>query len=651
MKKRLLLIVSVFSTVLLFAQQDPVVMEVGNKKVTKSEFLQIYLKNNPNPKFDKASIDEYLELFKKFKLKVTEAEALGYDTIPKLKKELDGYRKTLATPYLIDSKKNESLVKQAYERQKTEIRASHILINVAENASPTDTLNAYNRILALKKRIENGEDFKTVAKSKGGSEDPSVVQNGGDLGYFTAFQMVYPFEEAAYNTQVGKVSNIVRTKFGYHILKVYDVRPARGTMKTAHIMIAVGKDDSAEEKENASKKIQEIYEKAIAGENFEELANLYSDDPGSSSKGGVLPAFGTGTTMRMVPEFEEAAFALKKDGEISKPIETVYGWHIIKRLEWSDLAPFESVKKELQSKVNRDERSKITQDSFVANLKQEYKYSNKAKKGLAWFEKNIDSTYYQGKWKADKLKSNNVLFVLDGKNFTQQQFAMYLTSNYRAVKQTNNKDLIQKQFKAWEKAEIIAYEETKLEQKYPEFKALMQEYHDGILLYEVMTDLVWNRASKDTTGLKEYYQANKEKYRWEERADVLVYECYSQKIADEVYKMISKSDTINSKHVLEKINKDTELNLKVKTNKFEIKNTEFLKNQTLTKGVNKPYELNGKYYVLKVNEIIPAGIKELNEAKGVITSDFQNELEKRWLEDLAKKYPIKINEAVIYNLK
>jgi peptidyl-prolyl cis-trans isomerase SurA len=626
-------------------------MEVGNKKVTKSEFLQIYLKNNPNPKFDKASIDEYLELFKKFKLKVTEAEALGYDTIPKLKKELDGYRKTLATPYLIDSKKNESLVKQAYERQKTEIRASHILINVAENASPTDTLNAYNRILALKKRIENGEDFKTVAKGKGGSEDPSVIQNGGDLGYFTAFQMVYPFEEAAYNTPVGKVSSIVRTKFGYHILKVYDIRPARGTMKTAHIMIAVGKEDSAEEKENASKKIQEIYEKAIAGENFEELANLYSDDPGSSSKGGVLPAFGTGTTMRMVPEFEEAAFALKKDGEISKPIETVYGWHIIKRLEWSDLAPFESVKKELQSKVNRDERSKITQDSFVANLKQEYKYSNKAKKGLAWFEKNIDSTYYQGKWKAEKLKSNGVLFVLDGKNFTQQQFAMYLTSNYRAVKQTNNKDLIQKQFKAWEKAEIIAYEETKLEQKYPEFKALMQEYHDGILLYEVMTDLVWNRASKDTTGLKEFYQANKEKYRWEERADVLVYECYSQKIADEVFKMISKSDTINSKHVLEKINKDTELNLKVKTNKFEIKNTEFLKNQNLVKGINKPYELNGKFYVLKVNEIIPAGVKELNEAKGVITSDFQNELEKRWLEELAKKYPIKINEAVIYNLK
>jgi peptidyl-prolyl cis-trans isomerase SurA len=651
MKKGLLFIASVFSTILLFAQEDPVVMEVGNKKVTKSEFLQIYLKNNPNPKFDKAAIDEYLELFKKFKLKVIEAEAMGYDTIPKLKKELDGYRKTLATPYLVDNKKNESLVKQAYERQKTEIRASHILINVSENATPADTLNAYNRILALKKRIENGEDFQKVAKAKGGSEDPSVIQNGGDLGYFTAFQMVFPFEEAAYNTPVGKVSEIVRTKFGYHILKVYDTRPARGTMKTAHIMIAVGKEDSAEEKENASKKIQEIYEKALAGENFEELANLYSDDPGSSSKGGVLPAFGTGTTMRMVPEFEEAAFALKKDGEISKPLETIYGWHVIKRLEWSDLAPFESVKKELQSKVNRDERSKITQDSFVANLKKEYKYENKAKKGLAWFEKNLDTTYFQGKWRADKLKSNSVLFVLDGKKFTQQQFAMYLTSNYRAVKQTNNKDLIQKQFKAWEKAEIIAYEETKLEQKYPEFKALMQEYHDGILLYEVMTDQVWNRASKDTTGLKEYYQANKEKYRWEERADVLVYECYSQKIADEVFAMISKSDTITSKHVLEKINKDTELNLKVKTNKFEIKNTEFLKNQSLKKGINKPYELNGKFYVLKVNELIPAGVKELNEAKGVITSDYQNELEKRWLDQLAKKYPIKINEAVIYNLK
>lgn len=647
--KNLLLILGLIGSMQLVGQTDPVVMEINGKSVTKSEFLQIYLKNNPAPKYDKQAIDEYVELFKKFKLKVSEAEALGYDTIPKLKKELEGYRKTLATPYLVDNETNDELVRQAYERSKIELRASHILIRVDETAAPADTLKAYNKILALKKRIEAGEDFNAVAKGAGGSEDPSVANNGGDLGFFTAFQMVYPFEEAAYTTKVGSVSNIVRTKFGYHILKVVDQRPARGTMKAAHIMIAVSKDDSAEEQENAQKKIQELYEKLKAGEDFEELVSLHSDDPGSNQKGGILPQFGTGTTTRMMPEFEEAAFALKNNNDISLPVKTVYGWHIIKRIEWNDLAAFETIKKELQNKVNRDERSRKTQDSFVAKLKKEYKYKDASKKGLKWFVSNIDSTYYQGKWKATELKSDKTLFTIDGKNFTQKQFASYLTSNYRGAKRTDSKTLVNSQYKNWEKAMIIAHEESKLEAKYPDFKALMQEYHDGILLYEVMTDKVWNKASKDTVGLKVFYEANKANYQWSDRIDALVYECYNKDIANQVHKMIL-NDTINSKHVLDKINKETELNLKVKTNKFEVNQTDFLTGRTFKKGVNAPYELNGKFYVVKVSELIPAGPKELNEAKGIITSDYQTQLEKDWLEELTKKYPIKINESVLYNL-
>lgn len=647
--KNLLLILGLIGSMQLVGQTDPVVMEINGKSVTKSEFLQIYLKNNPAPKYDKQAIDEYVELFKKFKLKVSEAEALGYDTIPKLKKELEGYRKTLATPYLVDNETNDELVRQAYERSKIELRASHILIRVDETAAPADTLKAYNKILALKKRIEAGEDFNAVAKGAGGSEDPSVANNGGDLGFFTAFQMVYPFEEAAYTTKVGSVSNIVRTKFGYHILKVVDQRPARGTMKAAHIMIAVSKDDSAEEQENAQKKIQELYEKLKAGEDFEELVSLHSDDPGSNQKGGILPQFGTGTTTRMMPEFEEAAFALKNNNDISLPVKTVYGWHIIKRIEWNDLAAFETIKKELQNKVNRDERSRKTQDSFVAKLKKEYKYKDASKKGLKWFVSNIDSTYYQGKWKATELKSDKTLFTIDGKNFTQKQFASYLTSNYRGAKRTDSKTLVNSQYKNWEKAMIIAHEESKLEAKYPDFKALMQEYHDGILLYEVMTDKVWNKASKDTVGLKAFYEANKANYQWSDRIDALVYECYNKDIANQVHKMIL-NDTINSKHVLDKINKETELNLKVKTNKFEVNQTDFLTGRTFKKGVNAPYELNGKFYVVKVSELIPAGPKELNEAKGIITSDYQTQLEKDWLEELTKKYPIKINESVLYNL-
>jgi peptidyl-prolyl cis-trans isomerase SurA len=486
------------------AQIDPIVMEINGKPVTKGEFLQIYLKNNNNPKYDKASLDEYVEMFKKFKLKVAEAQALGYDTIPKLKKELEGYRKQLANPYLIDSAENKSLVQQAYERTKMEVRASHILIKVDQNASPKDTLDAFNKILGLKARIEKGEDFSSVAKMKNGSDDPSAVNNGGDLGYFTAFQMVYPFEEKAYNTPLGSVSDPFRTRYGYHILKVTDKRAARGTIKVAHIMVAAGKDANQDAITNAQKKINEIYDMLLKGSKWDEMVTAHSDDPGSSKKGGELPAFGSGTSQRMVPIFEEAAFSLKTDGEISKPLKTEYGFHIIKRLEWKDVQSFDAMKKELQNKVNKDERSKKTQDSFVQKLKKQYNYkvSPKFESNLNWFVTNLDSSYYQGKWKSDKLTTDNELFNMDGKSFSQKQFGSYLEKNFRNLRRDDFKKIVDIQLKNWEKSVILDYEESKLTTKYPEFKALVNEYHDGIILYEVMSDKVWNKANRDTTGLK-----------------------------------------------------------------------------------------------------------------------------------------------------
>ena len=251
MKKKVLLIITCISSFLIQAQEF--VIEVNNKKITKEEFLQIYLKNNQNPKFDKSSIDEYLELYKKFKLKVLEAESLGYDTIPKLKKELQGYRKSLSAPYLIDKQENLKVVEEAYKRLQKEVKASHILIRLDQIASPEDSLKAYAKITAIKQRIEKGEDFTKIAKEV--SEDPSVQTNGGDLGYFTAFQMVFPFEEAAYNTPVGQLSTIIRTRFGYHLLKIVDQRSARGIMKAAHIMVAVKRDGNKSDLDIAKKKI------------------------------------------------------------------------------------------------------------------------------------------------------------------------------------------------------------------------------------------------------------------------------------------------------------------------------------------------------------------------------------------------------------
>lgn len=654
--KKIIVTLSLLTSVASFAQKgtdktDPVVLEVGNNKVTKSEFLQIYLKNNDNPKFDQKSMDEYVDIFTKFKLKVVEAEKEGYDTIPKLQRELDGYRNTLSQPYLVDKSMQDNLVHQAYERMKTEVRASHILVKLNPKPTPEDTLAAYKRISELKKRIEAGEDFEKVARSTGGSDDPSVAVNGGDLGYFTAFQMVYPFEEAAYTTPKGKISSIVRTRYGYHILKVTDSRPARGTIHTAHIMIATGKNASAEDKEAARKKAYEIYEKAKAGEDFAKLAEQFSDDSQSAAKGGELPAFGSGTTTRMITVFEDAAFALKNNGDISEPIQSDYGFHIIKRLDWKPLASFDDLKKEIQSKVSKDDRAKVTQNSFIAKIKKEYSYKSYASKNIKWFYDNIDSSYFKNQFDYSKLTSDKPLFVLNKKNFTQKEFAAYIATNSKFIRNGSFKDIINEQYANWEKSEILNYEKSRLDQKYPEFKLLMNEYHDGVLLFEIMSNKVWNKASQDTVGLQKFFETEKGKYTWGKRIDAMVYECLDKNIADKVYGMIAKKDTISSKTILNEINKTSELNLKVKTNKYEIASTSFLEGQTFAKGLNKPYESNGKYYVIYVNSIIEPTSKELSECRGAVVSDYQNYLESSWLKELRAKYPIVINKDILYNLK
>jgi len=649
MAKITLIAVSILLGLCVHAQSEPIVMTINSSDITKSEFLQIYLKNNNDPKYDKESLDEYMELFRKFKLKVAEAERLGYDTIPKLVRELEGYRKQLALPYLIDSTKNKSLVTEAYDRTLNEVRASHILIKVSSNAVAEDTLAAYNKLLKLKKRIESGEEFSVVAKEKGSSEDPSAASNGGDLGFFTAFQMVYPFEDMAYKTEVGGVSDPFRTRFGYHILKVTDKRAARGTIETAHIMVAVDKKANEEVVKSSVAKINEIYLLLKNGGNFDDLASKYSDDPSSKNKKGVLPAFGTGTTTRMVPEFEEAAFALENDGDYSEPVRTAFGLHIIKRLSWQDVESYESMRKTLETKVSKDLRSKTTQNSFVEKLKKEYVFKDKSKKGLKWFYENLDSTYYSGNFDPSLLTSNKTLFTLDGLNFNEIDFAQFLKSNYRGVRQEKNEIVVNKQYSMWQKKEILAYEESKLTVKYPAFKALITEYHDGILLYEVMSDMVWNKAMKDTVGLQQFYEVNKANYRWGNRVDAEIFECYSDEHATAAYALL-QNDTIQSAGVISEINKDSELNIRYRNDKLDINRTSYLKDRELGAGLNAPYEVDGKFYIIVVNEKLDPTQKEFSESKGAVTSDYQNYLEKNWLTELNEQHTVTIYDNVLYSI-
>lgn len=632
---------------------DPVIMTIDDKDITKSEFLQIYLKNNNDPKYDKASLDAYMELFKKFKLKVAEAEDLGYDTVPKLVKELNGYTKQLALPYLVDSTKIEELVKEAYFRTENEVRASHILIRVTPNASPEDTLKAYNKIMALRERVVKGEDFAKVASGPGGSEDPSAASNAGDLGYFTAFQMVYPFEDKAYNTKVGEVSMPFRTRFGYHIIYVQDKRPARGSIETAHIFISARENEGGETIDAASKKADEIYQLLEDGENFEALVKKFSDDPSSVNKDGKLPPFGTGTTTRMLTAYEDAAFKIPNDGGYSKPVQTDYGFHIIKRIKRHAVPPFEDMKDNLESRVSKDERSKQTQASFVNKLKKEYGFKDKSAKGKKWFYSNLDSTFFTGNFSPAQIKKDKPMFILDKKKFTQRDFAAHLQSNYRGLRKNSEiKSMVNDQYEEWEKKTILGYEESKLADKYPAYKALVTEYHDGILLYEIMSDMVWNKAMKDTTGLKEYHAKNSSQYTWNKRFDADVFECNTKAVADEVYGMLTSdgADTLKISEIVEKINKDSELNTRHRNNKFDVEKTNYIENQNLKKGVNPVYKFNDKYYVVRVANILAPTEKEFSEAKGAVTSDYQNYLEEKWLEELSSKHKIVVNTEVLYNL-
>jgi peptidyl-prolyl cis-trans isomerase SurA len=652
MQKTIFFLFSFILSTALKAQNEVIVMDVAGEPVTKNEFLQIYLKNNNDPKFDKTSLDEYMELFTKFKLKVAEAEAQGYDTVPKLKRELEGYRKQLALPYLIDSVANKAMVKEAYDRLKIEIRASHILIRLGPNASPKDTLTAYNRLLELKERIEKGEDFGRVARSKNSSQDPSVKDNGGDLGYFTAFQMVFPFEEMAYNTDKGQVSVPFRTKFGYHILQVVDTRPARGTVKVAHLMVATPQGTSAQEMVSAEKKINEIYSKlkdSVTDEYWRKMVSKYSEDPSSSNKAGELPAFGSGTAQRMVPTFEDAAFNIKNDGDISAPVRTDFGYHILKRLSWKDIQSFDEMKKELQKKVNKDERSKKTQDIFVSKLKVKYNFEESDSQYLSWFVENLDSTYYIGKWNSDNLITDGVLFTIGDKTYRQKEFSAFLMKAYRGMRKKSFESIVEMQYNRWVKKNILAYEEGLLGQKYPEYRALVKEYHDGIILYEIMSDVVWNKAVKDTSGLKSFYEKHKMNYMWPERIEAMVYSCASADISDEVYQMLKKKKN-TSDIILEKINDGTELNLDVSMNKYDPLTTDFLSGRNFIKGRNVPFEFNGKHYVIWVINKLPVMPKELSEIKGAVISDYQAHLEKTWLSELSVKYPVNINYDVLYNL-
>ena len=512
--------------------QEASIETLGNVSVPVSQFKYVYNKNNGNDPdaYSEKSLKEYLDLYTNFKLKVIEAQSMGLDTAQSFIKELEGYKKQLAQPYLTEKSVTEGLIKEAYQRMGEEINAAHILISVAPDADPADSLNAYQKITALRAKAVAGENFEALAVEY--SQDPSAKTNKGNLGFFTALQMVYPFEDAAYKTAIGTVSPICRTKFGYHILKVKDRRPSRGEVKVSHIMVRAAEGVSADDSLAAKQKIDEIYAKAKKGDNWDELCAQFSDDLGTKNKGGVLPLFGTNA---MIASFEDAAFSLKTPGDFSTPVRTPYGWHIIKLIERKNLPEFKELESSIKAKVSKDSRSDLNKSVLIARLKKENAFAENSASMKIAFAK-ADTNLVKGKfdYKKEDKDLTLPLFSIKSKNTTVGEFLQFVKDRQRPRPNFSPSHYINLLYKEFADLAILTYEENNLEVKYPDYKNLVSEYREGILLFQLMDTKVWSKAIQDTVGLQKFFAANQNNYKWNKRLDATIYSCANRATLDQV---------------------------------------------------------------------------------------------------------------------
>ncbi len=628
----------------LFAH-DEVLMTIDGNDITKEEFEYIYNKNNTNNVIDKKSLEEYLELFKNFKLKVIEAEHLGLDTLPAFLNELRGYRTQLAKPYLTDLSMEEKLCQEAYEHLKQDVEVSHILVKLPENATPADTLAAYQKAMTARKRL-NKEDFGTVALEL--SDDPSVKNNHGYLGFFTGGMLVYPFEKAMYTLADGEISAPVRTFYGYHVIKVHSHRPAVGQVHVSHIMKMVKRDAPEADWQKAHDEIVAAAERVKNGEAFATVAKEVSDDRGTAMRGGELSWFGVG---RMVREFEQAAFALENVGDVSEPVRSPFGWHIIKLEGKRGLDSYEQKRPELLRQMQRDERAQLGRNVLVDRLKAEYNYQEKAgaMDGVVAFlhqHPTVDSTYFVA---VDELTDTLATFADMVLTQRDLAFVLGITSNDGAPSLA----MFDERVKEFVAEQILSYEETQLETKYPEFRYLMQEYHDGILLFDISNTEVWDKAAKDTEGLKNYFDANKANYAWDtpHYKGRIVY-CKDAATAKTVKKLIAKlpSDSVNS-YLDARINNDSVLFVKTTAGLWKKGDNPVVDKLAFKDKTAEMAENTELPVVFVVGKMLKKGPEAYTDVRGAVTADYQNELERRWIEALRAKYPIVVNESVLKTIE
>ena len=617
--------------------QDEVLMTINGEPITKAEFEYIYNKNNSDNAIDKKTLDEYVELFVNFKLKVAEAKTQGLDTLKTFKRELNGYRKQLAKPYLTDAELEDALFQEAYSHFSQDCEVSHILISTKEGE---DTLIAYNKAMEAINRLNEGEEFAKVADEM--SNDQSVVRNHGYLGWFTALQLVWPFEKAMYDLPLNVISTPIRSDYGYHVIKVHNRRAAWGQVNARHIMKMCNERMSQEMRDKKYQEIVEIKKRLDAGEDFATLAKELSDDKGSAQKGGDLGWFGIG---RMVRDFEKATFALNP-GETSEIIKTQFGYHIINLKEKRGVEPFEKKKSDIQHMMQYDSRSTAAKTSFINKLKKEYNFQINENEIAA------------AKALITKYAENDSLLKVKGSEmsgicmtFADQQIPTSDLITYYTTTKMISEDIDTKVAQIAE-MRLIQYEDSQLENKYTDFANLMQEYHDGILLFEISNKEVWEKAIKDKEGLEKYFKQNKKHYTWSEpRYKGFVVKCKDEATAKSLKKAIKKlnPDSV-ANYIRTQVNNDSITFASVERGLWKQGENGYV-DLTEFKAPNAEVTIDEKLPITIVAGKMLKKPETYTDVRGAITADYQNYLEKKWIENLRNKYKIEINQETLNSLR
>ncbi|WP_320814461.1 peptidylprolyl isomerase [Flavobacterium sp.] len=632
-----------------FSQEKKALFTIDSTSYYSDEFIRVYNKNLDLVKDDsQKDLDKYLELFVGYKLKVQKAYKLGLHYNVRYQNELMSYRGQLAKNYINDSKVTNELVEEAYERINKEVKASHILILVDESASPEDTLRAYNKVVKVQQLLKEGKNFEEIADQY--SEDPSVKENKGNLGYFSAFRMVYPFENAAFNTSVGDFSAPFRTKFGYHIVKVTDARKNRGEVTVAHIMIVKPSTPDAALQEKTKQTIEEIYQKIKQGENFESLANQFSEDKSTSGKGGVLQRFGSGQLAS--EKFEEIAFSLNDKNEVSKPFQSQFGWHIVKLIEKHPVQSIQEMRTELESKVRKDERSLLITNSLAAKLRKKYSFTKNGKLFLK-IKKSVTDDFYSQTWEMPENKkelSGELVVLNKDKKLYSPSFINYIFSQQKSnIKIKPINALIDHLFEKWMDDQLIKYYDDNLENEFVEFKNIVEEYRDGLLLFDLMEKEIWERAKTDTIGLNAYFKNNSKNYMWNNRYDIDVYSSTDEKVIGKAKSYLEKNKSID--YIKSKLNKNGAINVMVKSGLFEENYDILSEYKNLQQGATSIVKKGNYYFVLKVKEVKPTQEKTIDECRGKVISDYQQYLENNWVDDLKKEFKVNVNQKVFEMVK